>query len=94
MLKMIKNMLLLKPSFHIIVPIVRISVNEASNLSDPSDLIETYTSNSIDGEDQDRWDRALLYGSDPLAITTQRSTIANEYELLFTLSEFATFILF
>ena len=94
MLKMIRNMLLLKSGFHIIVPIVRIALNKASDLTDPSDLIETCTNNSINGEDQDRLDRALIYRSDPLAITTQRSTIANEYELLFTLSNFATFILF
>ena len=35
-------------------------------------VIETCTNDSGDCEDQDRWDRALVYSSDPLAMATQR----------------------
>ena len=56
-----------KPGFHIIVTIVWIAVNDSSVHSDPSDLLETCTNDPNHRKDQDGWDRALLYTSDPLA---------------------------
>ena len=48
-------------------------MNDSSDPSGPSDRMKTGTNDSGDREDQDRWDRTLLYSSDPLAIATQRS---------------------
>ena len=74
-----------KPSFNIIVTIVLIAVkNDFIDLIDPSNLMETYTNDVGDSEDQDGCDRSLLYSTNPLAIATQRSTsypIVNRWEV-------------
>ena len=53
----------LKSGFHIIITIVWIAVKDSSDLIDPSNLLEEFTNDFDDCEDQDRWDRTcfILY---------------------------------
>ena len=44
------------------------SIDNSSDFSDSSDLMESCTNDSGEREGQDRWGRTLLCSSDPLAI--------------------------